>query len=313
MTKNLIIFLISISIIYISPLKHVHAENMGANSLFIGHSFFVPVAKAFEKMALENGFSEHKSQFVFASGPKGLPGALWDNENKKSKINSILAAGDIELFGMTSANGRRGDALEIYQRWIDLALSHNPDTKFFIGHSWIPGGPKADAEKFDQKIEKTGQDAYATIEKLRARYPNLTIYFVNYGKAASIMRTMFDAGELDDIAKLAASEGRRRLNGGSSGERSRGILSRITDRRNNTQSGETQQSASSAADHNKFQDALFIDAMMGHAGPMMTQMMSLVWLHFLYGADIEKLNYNGWNDEDVEYITTETIKHNEAL
>ena len=278
----------------------------GAKSLFIGHSFFVPIAKSFDRLANQEGYSANSCQTVFASGPMGLPGALWDNEQKKERVESILSTGDIELFGMTTAI--KGDVLQTYQRWIDLALSYNSQTQFFIGHSWIPGGTKMDPEKFSQKIEETGDDLFQTVLELRELYPQTTIYYVNYGITASIMRSMFDAGQLDDISKMAASEGRKERSMGSQ-ERG-GLLSRFMNRRNGSESGDSIP-GSSGGNREGVKNALFVDPMMGHAGPMMTQMMASVWLHYLYDFDIENLDTKDWNREDVSQILQETLELND--
>ena len=70
------------------------------------------------------------------------------------------------------------------------------------------------------------------VEKLRGLYPGTRIFFLNYGYVASKMREMFEAGTLDDIITLVASEGRR----GRLGESARsggggGLLARLRNRR----------------------------------------------------------------------------------
>lgn len=282
----------------------------GANALFIGHSFFVPIAKSFDTLATENRFPGHKSQMVFASGPKGTPGALWDDQRRKERVIEILATGEIELFGMTTASNRgAGGALEAYQRWIDVALQYNPDTQIFIGHSWVPGGPRMDADRFAQSNVQIGEGAYAEVVELRQRNPGLTIHFVNYGEVASIMRAMFDAGELTDVTELTASGGRQGRGSRSRGEGRQGLRARILGRRQQSDGGE-EAPAQSGPNLDGVQSALFADAGIGHAGPMMTQMSALVWLHFLYGSDVADLAPASWDRTDVEEITSEAIRSN---
>jgi hypothetical protein len=74
----------------------------GANALFIGHSFFIPVARSFDRIATESGFESHRSEMVFASGAAGAPGSLWRNRDKRKIIESKLESGNVDLLGMTS-------------------------------------------------------------------------------------------------------------------------------------------------------------------------------------------------------------------
>jgi hypothetical protein len=172
----------------------------GAHCLFIGHSFFVPVAKSFDRIARRNDLALHHTEMVFAGGPKGSPGALWKDDRRRKRIEQKLSTGKVDLLGMTA--GKSPDLFADYARWIDLALKHNPDTRFFIGVPWTPGGPKVKTAKFDELVDHAGEQIFEVVARLRKAYPNTTIYFLNYGKTASLMRASFDAGELDDVKKL---------------------------------------------------------------------------------------------------------------
>ena len=112
----------------------------GATCLFIGHSFFIPVAKSFDEHAKLNGFSKHKQIAVSSGGQSGTPGSLWKSNRKSQGIKKILASGKIQLLGMTT--GKINSEYEDYKRWIEFALKHNPKTKFMIGLCWHPGGAK---------------------------------------------------------------------------------------------------------------------------------------------------------------------------
>ena len=181
---------------------HTQASfSKGANCLFIGHSFFVPVAKQFDNLATSNDFESHSMQAVFAPGAKGTPGALWKNQRQKKQIENKLASGQVELFGMTV--GKASSSFEDYKRWIDLALKYNPNTRILIGQCWVPGGPRMETKRYDQLIETASERQFEVVAKLRNAYPNNKIYFVNYGKTASIMKSKFEAGELDDIEKMS--------------------------------------------------------------------------------------------------------------
>jgi hypothetical protein len=173
----------------------------GANSLFIGHSFFVPVAKAFDVIASQSDFPSHQAEFVFVSGARGTPGMLWDNNSQRQKIDAMLASGDVGLFGMTVTSNNE-NAYAIYAQWFDLAISYNPNTAFFIGQPWLPGGPEAENEQYAALTETGAQRTMEVITQLRAAYPNNPIYFINYGKIVSMMKIEFEAGNLPDITEL---------------------------------------------------------------------------------------------------------------
>jgi hypothetical protein len=173
----------------------------GANALFAGHSFFVPVAGSFNKLAVQNGFSSHQMDFVFAGGPAGSPRMLWENPVKKDAIIAKLSTGRIELFGLTCYPGMLS-SFEDFERWFDLALSFNQDTTFYIGQPWLGRGPNTKTAIFDQKIEQTGEKMFEVVTDLRKAYPNNNIIYFNYGKVASVMMSWFDAGDLPDIKGL---------------------------------------------------------------------------------------------------------------
>lgn len=184
------------------PAKAEPVFKDGANCLFIGHSFFIPVAKSFDTLAQQNGFKSHDLKMVFAPGPGGSPGSLWNNPKQKKQIEEALATGKIDLLGMTTFGGL-GSTLEDYKRWIDLALTHNPKTRFFIGAPWTPGGPKLENDKFSKAIETSGDRIFKTVTELRKAYTKNHIYFINYGIVASELKGRFDAGKLPDVKEIS--------------------------------------------------------------------------------------------------------------
>jgi len=228
----------------------------GANSLFAGHSFFAPVANAFDTIANDNGYNSHSMEIVFRSGPLGSPGSLWNDEPTRTEMTNNLSTGDVELFGLT-AFGSTGSGFEDYQLWFDTALSYNPDTTFFIGNPWVPGGSRIETETFDQGIEQSGEDTFATVELLREAYPDNDIIYINYGKTASIMKAMFEARQLPDIDALAPD-----------------IPSGVQP-----------------------EDALFADDLLGHGGPMMIELAALSWMEIIYGADTGSLTLTDYESD----------------
>lgn len=174
----------------------------GAKSLFIGHSFFIPVAKSFDTLAKENGFEAHSSDFVFASGVRGAPGALWNSQRHKSMVEDVLSSGQVELLGMTGF-GKVKSSAEDYQKWIDLALQYNAKTRFLIASPWMSGGPKMDTDRFDSSIDRMGDALFEVVAQLRENNKDVDIIFFNYGKAASTMKYMFEDNALEDVERLA--------------------------------------------------------------------------------------------------------------
>lgn len=47
-----------------------------------------------------------------------------------------------------------------------------------------------------------GDGLFKTVAELRKAYPKSHIYFLNYGKVASELRMLFDAGRLPDVTKI---------------------------------------------------------------------------------------------------------------
>ena len=177
--------------------ENIPFEN-GANSLFAGHSFFVPVARSFDQIGGRMEFEDHRVQMVFAGGRQGTPASLWSNKKRFNEIDTILQSGSIELFGLAAAGGR-GSETEDFAKWVSHALSYNRDTEFLIAQAWTAGGPRTNTQKFDRSIEDQAAILYSSVEKLRRQFPGVTFHYINYGKTASVMKRAYEAGSLDDI------------------------------------------------------------------------------------------------------------------
>ena len=142
----------------------------GYKCLFIGHSFFAPIAKRLPGLAASAAGVTHEQSVVSSGGESGTPSRLWENPQKRNQIQSrgpalrtrepaaapsllfcsladlrhfvpwpaaILNVGDIELFGMTlDRSSYEANTTEGYEVWFDYALSKNPSTMFMIGAPW---------------------------------------------------------------------------------------------------------------------------------------------------------------------------------
>lgn len=243
----------------------------GANGLFAGQSFFVPVARAFGIAAEGGDFPNHAINAVFAPGVQGSPQALWEDEARRAEIEAVLATGDIDLFGITIGPLNEDNPAEFYGRWIDLAVQHNPDITIFIGFPYLQGGATQPTADYEASIVQGGEAFFGLVESLREFYAGTDIVYFNYGLVLSEMKASFEAGELPDIDALAPPRG-----------------------------GQPDDQTS----------YLFNDSSPGHAGPMAEHVCGLVWLHLLYGAEIGPFIDPAYDAEDVERIVTEVVRQN---
>jgi hypothetical protein len=107
----------------------------GYRCVFMGHSFFCPIAKGLTGHAKRAGFEDHSQLVVMAGGAKGTPGWFWQSKQHRNQIQQSLGTGEVDLVGMTY-HPDGGVAVEDYKRWIDFALKHNPKTSFFLARPW---------------------------------------------------------------------------------------------------------------------------------------------------------------------------------
>mgnify|MGYP001344085191 CR=1 FL=1 len=175
------------------------SRSTGEQCLFIGHSFFCPVANSFNRIAKKSNFPNHEMQVYFRGGQAGTAGALWASPRARREIEEFLKTGKIQLFGLTPG---LWDNAETFQRWFDLALKYNPKTRFFIGIPWAIGGQRMETEQFDNLIGSYAQKGAAVTEELRSQYPNHQIDFLAYGKMAPTLKKYFETGKLPDIDEM---------------------------------------------------------------------------------------------------------------
>ena len=174
----------------------------GMRCFFAGHSFFCPVAISFDRIARENDFEGHDVRLVFRGGQAGTAGALWSAPKARKQIEAVLATGTVELFGLTPG---LSDNAETFQRWFDLALEHNPKTRFFIGTPWAMGGANMDTVMFDRLVTGYANKCDKVVKELRTQYPDNEIDFLAYGKMAVVMKERHDSETLPDITKMTGA------------------------------------------------------------------------------------------------------------
>ncbi len=179
----------------------------GFDALFIGHSFFVPIADEIPFHTVRAGVDGHTQITEFSGGASGAPMALWQNAGHRSSIQAVLDTGNVELFGMTYEPTHPGT--EGYELWIDYALSKNPNTRFFIGLPWLDfPGDYPDAATYAGTWQSAHDvEWHLFIDSLRALYPGVEIFCMPYGQAALELRTLMEAGDLPEASVLTGEQG----------------------------------------------------------------------------------------------------------
>ena len=178
------------------------------NSLFIGYSFFDPVAKQLPKLA-EAARQDHTQTTVFSGGGSGTPIALWHDLKKSAVIKKALDTGKIELFGMPGWRtapppSKISDPTEGQDLWISYALSKNPKTKFMIGTAWedFPAKYSTAAYTSETRAAKTVKWWKTFVAQLQAKHPGVTIIDNPYGLGAAELRLLYDAGVVKNVPRM---------------------------------------------------------------------------------------------------------------
>ncbi|MEM9280812.1 MAG: hypothetical protein AAGA96_03215 [Verrucomicrobiota bacterium] len=195
------------SLLLVIPLLVILGSRLGTakECLFIGHSFFVPVAQRFASLPAQSGIGDHRQRTVYARGAAGSPEALWKGP-KAGSIKRALQGGSIDLLGMTF-HRPEDSSFEDYQRWVEFALKHNPDTDFFIGLPWSRNGGNATAAQMQAMNQEGDRILTRIVSRLRGVYPNQRFYYLNYGKAAAELNRLFELGELMGAKRLVGAGG----------------------------------------------------------------------------------------------------------
>jgi hypothetical protein len=177
--------------------------NTGLESVFMGHSRFIPFAQGMPfhvGPAGQAGFPDHEQTTFINAGVFGSPLWLWNEPNYKAAIQALLDTGNIDLLGMTYHYDAPG--MEGYRNWVSYALSKNPDTRFFIGmpQPWYP--EDNDSLAYEAIWEGEHVVAHTIIDTLRAEYPHVDFYCIPYGQSAVELHKLHSAGNLPDVQYL---------------------------------------------------------------------------------------------------------------
>ena len=121
----------------------------------IGHSCVVPAVEPTIAISRAAGFKNHMHFMQFNGGSGGAPRTQWIYEGRRQQAKPALESKQIDVmtFGhLLDYRGRTiGCAVEDYERWIDFAMKHNPEIKFYIQDlwPWLPGDERTvDMTKF---------------------------------------------------------------------------------------------------------------------------------------------------------------------
>jgi len=175
------------------------------NALFIGHSFFRPMADGMPAHAEEAGIDGHRQTTVFAGGQKGAPLALWNNESKRNDIQAALDKGDVDLFGMTYEPTY--PTTEGYEKWISYALEKNPKTRFFIALPWSDFPAQTDTKTYaDTWLSAHENEWHDFIDSIRALFPDVDIFCIPYGQAALELRNLYEDDNLPDVTSMTGDK-----------------------------------------------------------------------------------------------------------
>ena len=174
----------------------------GYNTVFMGHSFFAPIARQIPVHMSELGNENHSQHVESSPGETGTPIELWMDEEHRNNVQAILNTGEVELLGMTAS-----PTMEGYTLWIDYALSKNPNTRIVIGTPWLDfPADYSDAVTYENTIiEGIESKIQVDIDALKLLYPNTEIINLPYAFAAIELRHMFEAGQLPGFTELIGS------------------------------------------------------------------------------------------------------------
>jgi len=177
----------------------------GYNTLFMGHSFFAPIARQIPFHMTQLGIDGHSQHVESSPGETGKPLALWEDEGHRNKIQAILNTGQVNLLGMTASQTNEG-----YTLWIDYALSKNPNTKIVIGTPWLDfPADYSDAVSYENIIiDGLNSKVKIDIDALRVLYPDVEIISLPYAFAAIELRHMFETGQLPEVTELIGNDRR---------------------------------------------------------------------------------------------------------
>lgn len=149
----------------------------------IGHSCVVPAIRPFAEAARTAGYDNHTQIMQFAGAAGGAPKAQWNRSEETQDAKRALSTGriDVMTFGhLVLADGRSvGCDVEDYERWIQFAIKHNPNIKFYIQDlwPWLPGAQRSpveleefNLEDYEASMAVSSKSVADVVEELNQKY-----------------------------------------------------------------------------------------------------------------------------------------------
>ena len=191
-------------------------SNDGHEAIFIGHSFFAPIAahmdELIESYQEHSGLPDisHSQEFFFQGGFSGCPGNFWNEDGEFSNLGlevyNAVVDNKPSLFGMTiyeedSSGNINGQGLggggggsglisnvaecnvTDYARWIEHVIRHNSSAKIILGLPWPKRPSHQQSDEYAAKYEENLTAFTEIVADLKNTYSENTIMLVPYGKA----------------------------------------------------------------------------------------------------------------------------------
>lgn len=167
----------------------------------MGHSFFVPIARALAEHPARCGFPEHWQTDVFHGGASGSPGELWNSaEQDVAKARELIETGTVDLIGLANYFNT-GSELSDYKRWIDMALAHNQRTRFLVHAPWCLYEGRTFRE-YEAHTEDIHFCVHTLIDQLQEAFPDTRFACIPQGRWMVCLWRLFEQGSLPGITGL---------------------------------------------------------------------------------------------------------------
>jgi len=272
MKRNIIL---TIALLCVCPLVAKESENIkGYTGLYMGHSFFRPCVQQLEKIVPGTSIMRHKQYAVFGGGRNGSPKELWTNPERSRKAKQYLDTGKVDLLVMTYFSP--GDsAIEHYSKWLDYAISKNPNVTFMLTIPWGKSLHKASKNQLNQKKRNSSQGAHdSLVAPLRKKYPNNKVLFCPYSLGTYELIDRFNDGKLPGVKYLLDPDKKTRKK-------------------------------------TKQKKEQLLNDELGHPGELVAKLGALLWLQTLYDYDLSALKgqrVQGLPDIDITEIAETVLK-----
>jgi hypothetical protein len=176
----------------------VRPETRGYNCLFMGHSFFAPIAHALRPLPALAGFPEHRQTVVSHGGANGSPGNLWNSPAEDvNNARRLLDSGTVDVLGLTFYPNA-GSEIADYRRWIDRALSSNPRTLVAIQAPW-PMYRGKNLAVYEEEAERSVAVIRGIIAALQTFYPETTFLCLPQARWMAGLWRLYEQGKLPAV------------------------------------------------------------------------------------------------------------------